>query len=73
MLKYRTYDYAIDLWGVGCLFAGALFQKDHFFKGKDVDDQVYKIAEVLGGKGIVDFVGKYKTKVTFSHKRKLKR
>lgn len=73
LLKYRTYDYAIDLWGLGCLFAGALFQKDHFFKGKDVDDQIYKIAEVLGGKGVFDFVKKYNTKVKFANKRRLKK
>jgi len=29
----EMYDYAVDLWGVGCILAGLLFRKEPFFRG----------------------------------------
>lgn len=29
------YDYAIDMWGVGCILAGLLFKREPFFRGVD--------------------------------------
>jgi casein kinase II subunit alpha len=29
------YDYQMDMWGVGCLFAGIMFAREPFFKGTD--------------------------------------
>ena len=33
LLGYEHYDYAIDLWGVGCILAGLLFRREPFFRG----------------------------------------
>lgn len=31
LLNYYFYDYAIDIWSAGCVFAGLMFAKDPFF------------------------------------------
>ena len=61
LLNYQSYDYAIDMWSVGCIFAGVIFQRDFFFKGEDLSDQLYKVASVLGGHHVIEFLGKYKS------------
>jgi casein kinase II subunit alpha len=43
-----VYDYSLDIWSLGCMFAGMIFQKEPFFQGKDNYDQLVKIAKVLG-------------------------
>lgn len=35
LLDYQYYDYSLDIWGVGCLFAGIIFQQEPFFHGQD--------------------------------------
>ncbi|KAE8718519.1 putative casein kinase II subunit alpha [Hibiscus syriacus] len=39
------YDYSLDLWGLGCMFAGMIFRKEPFFYGHDNHDQLVKIAK----------------------------
>lgn len=36
LLNYHYYDYAIDVWSAGCIFAGLIFQKDPFFLKYDM-------------------------------------
>ena len=38
LLEFDTYDYSVDIWALGALFAGIIFQKDFFFAGKDKFD-----------------------------------
>ena len=59
LLHYKKYDYSIDMWSLGCLFAAVIFQKDYFFKGDDLNDQIVKIASVLGYDGIEEFTDEY--------------
>ena len=59
LLHYKKYDYSIDMWSLGCLFAAVLFQKDYFFKGDDLNDQIVKIVSVLGYDGIEEFTDIY--------------
>jgi serine/threonine protein kinase len=33
LLGYERYDYAIDVWGVGCILAGLLLRREPFFRG----------------------------------------
>lgn len=33
LVGYEYYDYAIDMWGVGCILAGLLFRREPFFRG----------------------------------------
>ena len=42
------YDYSLDIWSLGCMFAGMIFKKEPFFQGKDNYDQLVKIAKVMG-------------------------
>ncbi|KAH8828055.1 kinase-like domain-containing protein [Flagelloscypha sp. PMI_526] len=48
LVGYKTYDYSLDLWSVGCMFASMIFRYEHFFKGSDNDDQLFKIMKTLG-------------------------
>ena len=49
------YDYAVDLWGVGCILAGLLFRREPFFRGRDNVDQLAKIVSVLGPNDLRDY------------------
>jgi casein kinase II subunit alpha len=64
LLGYEYYDYAIDLWGVGCILAGLLWRREPFFRGKDNLDQLSRIITVLGTSDLIDYVVKYKIELT---------
>ncbi len=38
LIAYKKYDFAMDLWSVGCMLGGYIFKKNYFFLGKDNDD-----------------------------------
>ena len=46
LVDLQDYDYSLDLWSLGCMFAGMIFQKEPFFHGHDNYDQLVKIAKV---------------------------
>ncbi|KAJ6499225.1 kinase-like domain-containing protein [Mycena sanguinolenta] len=48
LVGYKRYDYSLDMWSVGCIFASMIFRKEHFFRGSDNDDQLLKILKTLG-------------------------
>ncbi|KAL0956513.1 hypothetical protein HGRIS_002654 [Hohenbuehelia grisea] len=48
LVGHKAYDYSLDLWSVGCMFASMIFRREHFFRGADNDDQLLKIMKVLG-------------------------
>jgi casein kinase II subunit alpha len=48
LVDMQDYDYSLDLWSFGCMFAGLIFKKEPFFRGNDNKDQLVKIARVLG-------------------------
>ncbi|KAE7999710.1 hypothetical protein FH972_004115 [Carpinus fangiana] len=52
LVDLQDYDYSLDLWSLGCMFAGMIFRKEPFFYGHDNYDQLVKIAKA------VDFVDK---------------
>jgi casein kinase II subunit alpha len=33
LIGYEYYDYAIDMWGVGCILAGLLLRREPMFRG----------------------------------------
>ena len=68
LLDYKKYDYAIDLWSVGCIFGAILFQKDFLFKGEDMNDQLFKVANVFGFQEIDNYLNKYKNETKISQK-----
>ena len=53
------YDYSLDIWSLGCMFAGMIFKKEPFFQGKDNYDQLVKIAKVLGTDDLYKYIEKY--------------
>ena len=48
LVGLQDYDYSLDMWSLGCMFAGMIFRKEPFFHGHDNYDQLVKIAKVLG-------------------------
>ena len=58
LLGYEKYDYSVDLWGLGCIFAGIIFQQEPFFPGKDNTDQLLKIVQVLGTDELYAYISK---------------
>jgi len=64
LIGYHHYDYAIDMWSVGCILAGLLFRKEPFFRGKDNEDQLGKIVSVLGTRDFLTYCRKCDVRLT---------
>jgi len=59
LVEMQDYDYALDLWSLGCMFAGIIFKKEPFFRGNDNKDQLVKIARILGTDSFDAWMDKY--------------
>ena len=59
LLGNNYYDYQLDVWSAGCMLAGMMFAKEPFFKGSDNDDQLIRIAKVIGADDIRAYVDKF--------------
>lgn len=59
LVDLRLYDYSLDMWSLGCMVAGMIFQKEPFFQGRDNFDQLVKIARVLGTDALLEYIDKY--------------
>ena len=59
LVDLQDYDYGLDMWSLGCMFAGLIFRKEPFFNGHDNYDQLVKIAKVLGTDELYAYLGKY--------------
>jgi casein kinase II subunit alpha len=46
LVDMQEYDYSLDMWSLGCMFAGMIFKKEPFFHGHDNYDQLVRIAKV---------------------------
>ena len=55
----QYYDYSLDMWSYGCMFAGMIFKKDPFFNGYDNHNQLHKIAKVLGTDELYEYLQKH--------------
>ncbi|CAA3002971.1 casein kinase II subunit alpha-2-like [Olea europaea subsp. europaea] len=60
LVDLQDYDYSLDLWSLGCMFAGMIFRKEPFFYGHDNYDQLVKIAKVLGTDELNVYLNKYR-------------
>uniref|UniRef100_A0A453IPL6 Casein kinase II subunit alpha n=1 Tax=Aegilops tauschii subsp. strangulata TaxID=200361 RepID=A0A453IPL6_AEGTS len=60
LVDFQGYDYSLDMWSLGCMFAGMIFRKEPFFYGHDNHDQLFKIAKVLGTDELNAYLGKYR-------------
>ncbi|KAG2545676.1 casein kinase II subunit alpha-like [Panicum virgatum] len=59
LVDLLDYDYSLDLWSLGCMFAAMIFRVDPFFSGQDNYDQLVKITEVLGTEDFYEYLDKY--------------
>ncbi|KAG0164220.1 Casein kinase II subunit alpha [Apophysomyces sp. BC1034] len=59
LVDFQIYDYSLDLWSYGCMFASMIFRKEPFFHGHDNYDQLVKIAKVLGTEELFVYLDKY--------------
>uniref|UniRef100_A0A0D9VR03 Casein kinase II subunit alpha-2 n=1 Tax=Leersia perrieri TaxID=77586 RepID=A0A0D9VR03_9ORYZ len=60
LVDFQGYDYSLDMWSLGCMFAGMIFRKEPFFYGHDNHDQLVKIAKVLGTDHLNAYLNKYR-------------
>ncbi|VEL08988.1 unnamed protein product [Protopolystoma xenopodis] len=59
LVDYQMYDYSLDMWSLGCMFASMIFKKEPFFHGHDNYDQLVRIARILGTKDLFDYIERY--------------
>lgn len=58
-MDFQEYDYSLDMWSLGAMFASMIFRKEPFFHGNSNSDQLVKIAKVLGTEDLFDYLDKY--------------
>jgi casein kinase II subunit alpha len=59
LVDFQEYDYSLDMWSLGAMFASMIFRKEPFFHGSSNSDQLVKIAKVLGTDDLFDYLDKY--------------
>jgi len=59
LVDLRDYDYSLDMWSLGAMFAGMIFRREPFFHGHDNYDQLVKICKVLGTDELFAYLDKY--------------
>jgi casein kinase II subunit alpha len=59
LVNLGDYDYSLDIWSLGVMFAGIIFKREPFFMGQDNFDQLVVIAKVLGTDALVQYLAKY--------------
>ncbi|KAI0987859.1 hypothetical protein GJ496_000809 [Pomphorhynchus laevis] len=59
LVDYQYYDYSLDIWSFGCMFASIIFRKEPFFHGHDNHDQLVRIVRVLGTEDLGKYLLKY--------------
>eukprot|EP00180_Rhodochaete_pulchella_P001885 Plantae.Rhodophyta-Rhodochaete_pulchella.ctg2830.p2 GENE.Plantae.Rhodophyta-Rhodochaete_pulchella.ctg2830~~Plantae.Rhodophyta-Rhodochaete_pulchella.ctg2830.p2 ORF type:complete len:190 (-),score=34.38 Plantae.Rhodophyta-Rhodochaete_pulchella.ctg2830:612-1181(-) len=59
LVGLEDYDYSLDVWSLGSVLAGMIFQRERFFDGEDNIDQIAQITSVLGTNDFWSYLGKY--------------
>lgn len=59
LVDYQEYDYSLDMWSLGAMFASMIFRKEPFFHGNSNSDQLVKIAKVLGTDALFEYLDRY--------------
>jgi casein kinase II subunit alpha len=57
LVGYRCYDYAVDMWALGCVFASIVFKQKYVFSP---EDNLGAVIDRFGYKEVTGFVYKYK-------------
>lgn len=58
------YNYSLDIWSFGCVFAEMMFKKRPLFKGDNNVDQLYRICKYLGTNDLVKYSEKYEIDIS---------
>ncbi|CDY29766.1 BnaA01g19000D [Brassica napus] len=66
LVDLLDYDYSLDMWSLGCMFAGMIFRKEPFFYGHDNQDQLVKIAKIPGTDELNAYLNKYHLELSLS-------
>jgi len=64
LVNFQMYDYALDIWSLGCMLAGMMFRKEPFFYGRDNNDQLVKVVRILGSDEFIRYLKKYNIQLT---------
>mmetsp|Transcript_20867 Transcript_20867/g.62191 ORF Transcript_20867/g.62191 Transcript_20867/m.62191 type:complete len:351 (-) Transcript_20867:49-1101(-) len=59
LVDLQEYDYALDMWSLGCMVAGMISRREPFFHGHDNYDQLVKIVKVLGTEELFRYLDAY--------------
>eukprot|EP00009_Paramoeba_aestuarina_P002802 CAMPEP_0201522472 /NCGR_PEP_ID=MMETSP0161_2-20130828/17584_1 /ASSEMBLY_ACC=CAM_ASM_000251 /TAXON_ID=180227 /ORGANISM="Neoparamoeba aestuarina, Strain SoJaBio B1-5/56/2" /LENGTH=340 /DNA_ID=CAMNT_0047921321 /DNA_START=28 /DNA_END=1050 /DNA_ORIENTATION=- len=59
LVSIQDYDYSLDIWSLGCMFAAMIFRKEPFFQGGNNEDQLVKIAMCLGTDTLFQYLNRY--------------
>ena len=59
LVDFQAYDYSLDMWSLGAMFASMIFRKEPFFHGNSNSDQLVKIAKVLGTDDLFAYLDLY--------------
>jgi casein kinase II subunit alpha len=73
LVDYQTYDYSLDLWSFGAMLAGMIFMREPFFRGNDNNDQLVRIARVLGTDELFTYLHRYNIKLSSSFLKQIGR
>lgn len=65
----KLYHYSMDMWSVGCTMAETIFMKSPFFRGADNNDQLVRIAEVMGTDDLKTYMNAYRLTMPAATKR----
>merc|ERR1712000_740572 len=68
LVDFQEYDYSLDMWSLGAMFASMIFRKEPFFHGNSNSDQLVKIAKVLGTDDLFDYLDKL---LRYDHQERL--
>jgi casein kinase II subunit alpha len=60
LVDYQEYDYSLDMWSLGAMFASMIFRKEPFFHGNSNLDLLARISKVLGTDALFEYLDKYK-------------
>ena len=55
LINYPYYDYSMDLWSTGLTFSIMMFKRIVMECGENDADQLLKVADLVGGQGIIDY------------------
>ena len=73
LINYPYYDYSMDIWSAGLTFAIMMFRKIVMECGENDADQLLKVADLVGGRGILEYADSLNCELNSKTRRTLER